>query len=201
MILAESVALCCGAVRCGAVRCGVAWFGVALCDGALCSEVRCKVVPCRVVSCRLNPYPGGFGSPGEIVTKSNPTLWHKTLGFRGVYCHARVALMTIATDRIEMAAVTKYLPEESQMPRSSYNIQADLPTALPPVLHPGTLQPIGPADLVPLVPLVSHLKELGLIEAVACTQDECFAAGELTDETYDENELAMALAGLPSVPR
>ncbi|MCC7227533.1 MAG: hypothetical protein IT507_12670 [Burkholderiaceae bacterium] len=100
-----------------------------------------------------------------------------------------------------MAAVTKYLPEESQMPRSSYNIQADLPTALPPVLHPGTLQPIGPADLVPLVPLVSHLKELGLIEAVACTQDECFAAGELTDETYDENELAMALAGLPSVPR
>ncbi len=27
-----------------------------------------------------------------------------------------------------------------------------------------------------------------------------YFAGELTDETYDESELAMALAGLPSVP-
>jgi len=27
-----------------------------------------------------------------------------------------------------------------------------------------------------------------------------YFAGELTNETYDESELAMALAGLPSVP-
>jgi tryptophan synthase beta chain len=110
-----------------------------------------------------------------------------------------------------------------------------------------------------MAPLVSHLKELGLIEATAYTQNECFAAGvqfartegivpapeanhavkgaivealrckaegrsetilfnlcghghfdmtayqkyfagELKDESYDESELAMALAGLPSVP-
>jgi tryptophan synthase beta chain len=33
-----------------------------------------------------------------------------------------------------------------------YNIQADLPVPMPPVLHPGTLQPVGPADLAPLFP-------------------------------------------------
>ncbi len=48
---------------------------------------------------------------------------------------------------------TKYILDEEQIPRRWYNIQADLPTPLPPVLHPGTGQPIGPADLLPLFPL------------------------------------------------
>jgi tryptophan synthase beta chain len=39
---------------------------------------------------------------------------------------------------------------ESEIPRKWYNLQADLPEPLPPVLHPGTMQPIGPADLAPL---------------------------------------------------
>jgi tryptophan synthase beta chain len=123
----------------------------------------------------------------------------------------------------------------------------------PPGFHAGGLRYHG------MAPLVSHLKELGRIEATAYTQNECFAAGvlfaraegivpapeanhavkgaveealrckregraetilfnlcghghfdmsayqkyfsgELKDETYDEKELAMALAGLPSVP-
>jgi tryptophan synthase beta chain len=123
----------------------------------------------------------------------------------------------------------------------------------PPGFHAGGLRYHG------MAPLVSHLKELGLIEATAYTQGECFAAGvlfaraegivpapeanhavkgaieealrckregraetilfnlcghghfdmsayqkyfagELKDEGYDEKELAMALAGLPSVP-
>ena len=59
-----------------------------------------------------------------------------------------------------MTAVTKYLLEESQMPKSWYNIQADLPKALPPVLHPGTLEPIGPADLAPLFPMELILQEV-----------------------------------------
>jgi tryptophan synthase beta chain len=46
---------------------------------------------------------------------------------------------------------------EKEMPTSWYNIQADLPEPLPPVLHPGTGQPIGPADLAPIFPM-------GLIE-------------------------------------
>jgi tryptophan synthase beta chain len=48
---------------------------------------------------------------------------------------------------------TKFLLEESQLPRRWYNIRADMPTAPRPVLHPGTLQPVGPDDLVPLFPM------------------------------------------------
>ncbi len=122
----------------------------------------------------------------------------------------------------------------------------------PPGFHAGGLRYHG------MAPLVSHLKELGLIEAIACTQLDCFDAGlrfaraegivpapeathavrgaimeamrckiegkaetilfnlcghghfdmqayidylggKLVDRSYDEAELAMALAGLPSV--
>ena len=48
---------------------------------------------------------------------------------------------------------TKYILDEESIPKQWYNIQADLPTPLPPVLHPGTGQPIGPADLAPLFPM------------------------------------------------
>ena len=48
---------------------------------------------------------------------------------------------------------TKFVLDESRIPRSWYNIAADLPEAPPPVLHPGTGQPIGPADLAPLFPM------------------------------------------------
>ena len=124
---------------------------------------------------------------------------------------------------------------------------------MPPGFHAGGLRYHG------MAPLVSHLKELGLIEAVAPHQTACFQAGvffarhegivpapeanhavkvaideaircreegvsrailfnlcghghfdmqayvdyfagKLTDQDYDERELAMALAGLPSVP-
>ncbi|MGI8500808.1 MAG: TrpB-like pyridoxal phosphate-dependent enzyme [Hassallia sp.] len=47
----------------------------------------------------------------------------------------------------------KYTLTEDQMPESWYNIQADLPTPIPPVLHPGTGQPITPKDLEPLFPM------------------------------------------------
>ncbi|MFH1239460.1 MAG: TrpB-like pyridoxal phosphate-dependent enzyme, partial [bacterium] len=48
---------------------------------------------------------------------------------------------------------TKFTLAEKDMPTKWYNIQADLPQPLPPVLHPGTGQPIGPADLAPLFPM------------------------------------------------
>jgi tryptophan synthase beta chain len=60
----------------------------------------------------------------------------------------------------EMSERTKYLLDESQMPKSWYNIQADLPKALPPVLHPGTMQPVGPDDLAPLFPMELILQEV-----------------------------------------
>lgn len=46
----------------------------------------------------------------------------------------------------------KYTLTEDQMPDSWYNIQADLPVPMSPVLHPGTGQPITPKDLEPLFP-------------------------------------------------
>src|SRR6185295_16363949 len=125
-------------------------------------------------------------------------------------------------------------------------------TFTPPGFHAGGLRYHG------MAPLVSHVKELGLIEAVAYTQSKVFEAGvlfaraegilpapeanhavkgaidealrckeegvsrailfnlcghghfdmqayqdyfagKLVDQDYDENELAMALAGLPAV--
>ena len=46
----------------------------------------------------------------------------------------------------------KYTLSEDQMPTAWYNIQADLPIPMPPVLNPGTRQPITSADLEPLFP-------------------------------------------------
>ena len=47
----------------------------------------------------------------------------------------------------------KYVLDEDDIPASWYNIIPDLPGQMPPVLHPGTLQPIGPDDLAPLFPM------------------------------------------------
>src|SRR4028119_2291915 len=49
-------------------------------------------------------------------------------------------------------SLTRFDLPQSAIPTRWYNIQADLPRPLPPVLHPGTKQPIGPADLAPLFP-------------------------------------------------
>jgi tryptophan synthase beta chain len=46
----------------------------------------------------------------------------------------------------------KILLDESQLPTQWYNVVPDLPSPPPPPLHPGTLQPVGPADLAPLFP-------------------------------------------------
>ena len=48
---------------------------------------------------------------------------------------------------------TKFMLDEEEIPESWYNIQADLPEPLPPVLHPATAKPITPDDLAPLFPM------------------------------------------------
>jgi tryptophan synthase beta chain len=48
---------------------------------------------------------------------------------------------------------TKYVLDESQLPRRWYNIAADMPSPAQPVLHPGTGEPVGPDDLAPLFPM------------------------------------------------
>jgi len=52
-----------------------------------------------------------------------------------------------------MASQYKYLLDEDAIPTHWYNIAADLPNPPSPPLHPGTGQPIGPADLAPLFPM------------------------------------------------
>ncbi len=48
---------------------------------------------------------------------------------------------------------TKFVLSEADIPEAYYNIAADTPMPLSPVLHPATGQPIGPADLAPLFPM------------------------------------------------
>ncbi len=55
---------------------------------------------------------------------------------------------------------TQFVLDEDRIPRTWYNIAADLPTPLSPPLHPVTMQPIGPADLAPLFPMGLILQEV-----------------------------------------
>ncbi len=52
-----------------------------------------------------------------------------------------------------MAEYTKVTLDEADMPTQWYNIVPDLPEPPPPVLHPGTHEPVGPDDLAPLFPM------------------------------------------------
>ena len=58
------------------------------------------------------------------------------------------------------ADVTKVVLDESEIPGAWYNIQPDLPEPAPPVLHPGTHQPVGPDDLAPLFPMALIMQEV-----------------------------------------
>ncbi|HZO96759.1 MAG TPA: TrpB-like pyridoxal phosphate-dependent enzyme [Gaiellaceae bacterium] len=49
---------------------------------------------------------------------------------------------------------------QSELPRRWYNIRADMPSPLQPVLHPGTGRPVGPDDLAPLFPMALILQEV-----------------------------------------
>src|SRR6266852_1011329 len=59
-----------------------------------------------------------------------------------------------------MIETIKYQLAEDCIPRAWYNINPDLPKPLAPVLHPGTLKPIGPDDLAPLFPMSVILQEV-----------------------------------------
>lgn len=60
---------------------------------------------------------------------------------------------------------------QSQIPTHWYNIQADLPRPLPPVLHPGTKQPVGPDDLAPLFPMALILQEVSQDRYIEIPED------------------------------
>ena len=62
---------------------------------------------------------------------------------------------------------TKFVLDEDRIPRSWYNIAADLPEPPPPVLHPGTGQPVGPDDLAPLFPMALIGQEVSADREIA----------------------------------
>ena len=59
-----------------------------------------------------------------------------------------------------MSETIKYLLDEQDIPKSWYNIIADLPEPPAPVMHPGTGQPVGPEDLAPLFPMAAIMQEV-----------------------------------------
>jgi tryptophan synthase beta chain len=59
-----------------------------------------------------------------------------------------------------MPETIKYLLPEDRIPKAWYNIAADLPAPLPPPLHPGTGQPIGPDDLAAIFPMALIAQEV-----------------------------------------
>ena len=77
-----------------------------------------------------------------------------------------------------MPEQTRYLLPEEAIPTSWYNLAADLPTSLPPVLHPGTLHPIGPDDLAPLFPMAIIGQEVSTERFIAIP-DEVLAVYRL----------------------
>lgn len=62
-----------------------------------------------------------------------------------------------------MSDQCKIMLPEDRIPTSWYNVIPDLPGPMAPVIHPGTLQPVTPDDLLPLFPM-------GLIEQEVSTE-------------------------------
>ncbi|MFN8008758.1 MAG: TrpB-like pyridoxal phosphate-dependent enzyme [Terriglobia bacterium] len=58
-----------------------------------------------------------------------------------------------------METLKYHLPED-RIPKFWYNLLADLPHPMAPVLHPGTRQPVTPDDLLPLFPMDLILQEV-----------------------------------------
>ena len=52
---------------------------------------------------------------------------------------------------------TKIILKDTEIPKTWYNIMADMPNPPAAVLHPGTGKPISPDDLAPLFPLALPL--------------------------------------------
>jgi len=59
-----------------------------------------------------------------------------------------------------MSDKTKYILNESDLPKQWYNINADMPVAPNPVLHPGTMEPVTPDFLSVLFPMELIMQEI-----------------------------------------
>jgi len=59
-----------------------------------------------------------------------------------------------------MDDIVKITLSERDIPQRWYNILPDLPKPLPPPIHPGTGQPLGPQDLAPIFPMALIQQEM-----------------------------------------
>lgn len=73
-----------------------------------------------------------------------------------------------------MSDTVKYVLDEAHLPRAWYNINADLPQPLAPVLHPATFEPVAPEDLAPIFPR-------GVIEQEMSTEREIEIPGPVRE--------------------
>src|SRR5260221_866154 len=90
--------------------------------------------------------PSGVGLSDAGIAPSLRRTWHERNGGKSL---GRLP----KREEAAMTDTVKYLLDEARMPRAWYNLAADLPKPLAPVLHPGTGQPICPQDLAPLFPM------------------------------------------------
>ncbi|OIO03725.1 TrpB-like pyridoxal phosphate-dependent enzyme [Candidatus Desantisbacteria bacterium CG_4_10_14_0_8_um_filter_48_22] len=65
----------------------------------------------------------------------------------------------------------KIILSEKDMPQAWYNILPDLPAPFPPHLHPGTMKPLGPADLAPLFPMELIKQEVSMERFIPIPDD------------------------------
>jgi tryptophan synthase beta chain len=70
-----------------------------------------------------------------------------------------------------MSEQVKFVLDESRLPEAWYNLVSDLPEPPPPVLHPGTGQPVGPDDLAPLFPMQIILQEVATDQYVPIPEE------------------------------
>lgn len=61
-----------------------------------------------------------------------------------------------------MSEQTKFVLDESRIPQVWYNINADFPVPLAPVLHPGTMEPVTPDFLGVLFPMSLIMQEISM---------------------------------------
>ena len=59
-----------------------------------------------------------------------------------------------------MTEQTKFILDDSRLPKAWYNINADMPVPPAPVLHPGTLEPVTPDFLGVLFPMGLIMQEI-----------------------------------------
>ncbi len=59
-----------------------------------------------------------------------------------------------------MSDAIKFLLPDDRIPKAWYNLVADLPRPMPPVLNPATGKPVGPDDLAPLFPMSLIMQEV-----------------------------------------